>query len=56
MQAIRERGDLETLRVITRSGSPIDLRDLAMVRPERARSIIVLAEEWERRRPHRMIG
>lgn len=34
-------------RVITRSGSPIDLGHLALVRPEKARSIVVLSPEGE---------
>jgi voltage-gated potassium channel Kch len=42
---IREKVGPKRTRVITRSGSPIDLRDLAMVRPERARSIVVLSPE-----------
>lgn len=34
-------------RVITRSGSPIDLGHLALVRPELARSILILSPEYE---------
>jgi ion channel POLLUX/CASTOR len=42
---IREKVAPKRTRVVTRSGSPIDLSDLALVRPERARSIIVLSPE-----------
>jgi Trk K+ transport system NAD-binding subunit len=42
---IREKVRPKRTRVVTRSGSPIDLGDLAMVRPEKARSIIVLSPE-----------
>lgn len=45
---LRERVDLKNLRVVTRSGSPIDLDDLALVRPEMADSTIVLAPELEK--------
>jgi len=45
---LRERVDLKNLRVVTRSGSPIDLDDLALVRPEKAQATIVLAPESER--------
>lgn len=45
---LRERVDLKNLRVVTRSGSPIDLDDLALVRPEMAKATIVLAPESER--------
>lgn len=44
---IREKVRPKRTRVISRSGSPIDLGDLAMVRPERARSIVVLSPEDE---------
>ena len=44
---IRQRLDLSNLRVVTRTGSPIDLDELAMVRPETACSTIVLAPEGE---------
>ncbi|MBK5231735.1 MAG: potassium transporter TrkA [Thermoleophilia bacterium] len=44
---LRERLDLKNLRVVTRTGSPIDLDDLALVRPELACSTIVLAPEDE---------
>ena len=37
--------DLRGTRVVVRSGSPIDVGDLAMVSPETARSVIVLAPE-----------
>jgi Trk K+ transport system NAD-binding subunit len=40
---IREKVGPKRTRVVTRSGSPIDLNDLAMVSPATARSIIVLA-------------
>jgi ion channel POLLUX/CASTOR len=44
--AIRQRcGDLGKTRVVCRTGSPIDLGDLAMVNPQGARSIIVLSGE-----------
>ncbi len=42
---IREKVRPKVTRVVTRSGSPIDLGHLALVRPEKARSIIVLAPE-----------
>lgn len=42
---LRERVDLANLRVVTRSGSPIDLGDLALARPEAASSVLVLAPE-----------
>ena len=42
---IREKVRPKRTRVVTRHGSPIDLGDLALVRPEKARSIIVLAPE-----------
>lgn len=42
---IREKVRPRKTRVVTRSGSPIDLGDLALVRPEMARSIIVLSPE-----------
>jgi voltage-gated potassium channel Kch len=42
--AIRQRcGDLGKTRVVCRTGSPIDLSDLAIVNPQEARSIIVLS-------------
>ncbi|MGK2955322.1 MAG: CASTOR/POLLUX-related putative ion channel [Solirubrobacterales bacterium] len=44
---LRGRLDFENLRVVTRTGSPIDLDELAMVRPERASSTIVLAPAGE---------
>jgi len=44
---IREKVHPKRTRVVTRSGSPIDLNDLAMVSPATARSIIVLAPEAE---------
>lgn len=42
---IREKVRPKRTRVVTRSGSPIDLGHLALVRPERARSIVVLSPE-----------
>lgn len=42
---IREKVGPRRTRVVTRSGSPIDLNDLALVSPATARSIIVLAPE-----------
>jgi voltage-gated potassium channel Kch len=45
---IRDRvGHGGRTRVVCRSGSPIDLADLDLVRPQTARSIIVLAPEGE---------
>ena len=44
---LRERADLKHVRVVTRTGSPIDIDDLALVRPELARSTIVLAPRDE---------
>ncbi|MFI5027436.1 MAG: potassium transporter TrkA [Solirubrobacterales bacterium] len=44
---IRDKVRPRRTRIITRSGSPIDLDDLALVRPERARSIVVLSPEDE---------
>lgn len=44
---IREKVRPKRTRVVTRSGSPIDLGHLALVRPEKARSIIVLSPEDE---------
>lgn len=44
---IREKVRPEKTRVVTRSGSPIDLGHLSLVRPEKARSIIVLAPVGE---------
>jgi Trk K+ transport system NAD-binding subunit len=43
---IREKVRPKRTRVVTRNGSPIDLGDLAMVRPEQARSIVVLSPEY----------
>ncbi len=37
--------DLRNTRVICRTGSPIDLDDLRIVKPNEARSVVVLAEE-----------
>jgi Trk K+ transport system NAD-binding subunit len=42
---VREKVGPKRTRVVTRSGSPIDLDHLGLVRPEKARSIIVLAPE-----------
>jgi Trk K+ transport system NAD-binding subunit len=42
---IREKVRPKRTRVVTRSGSPIDLGHLALVRPEMARSIVVLSPE-----------
>jgi len=42
---IREKVGPRRTRVVTRSGSPIDLAHLALVRPEMARSIVVLSPE-----------
>lgn len=42
---IREKVGPRRTRVVTRSGSPIDLSHLALVRPERARSIVILSPE-----------
>jgi len=44
---IREKVRPKRTRVVTRSGSPIDLGDLALVRPEQARSIVVLSPEYD---------
>lgn len=44
---IREKVRPKVTRVITRSGSPIDLGDLALVRPELARAIVILSPERE---------
>jgi ion channel POLLUX/CASTOR len=44
---IREKVRPQRTRVVTRSGSPIDLGHLALVRPEKARAIIVLSPEEE---------
>ncbi|HMI80305.1 MAG TPA: hypothetical protein VK480_00810, partial [Solirubrobacterales bacterium] len=44
---IREKVRPKVTRVVTRSGSPIDLGDLALVRPELARSIVILSPEGE---------
>lgn len=47
-EAVREKvADLRGTRVICRSGSPIDVGDLAIASPVDARSIIVLAPEVE---------
>jgi voltage-gated potassium channel Kch len=44
--AIRDKvEDLRGTRVVCRTGSPIDLRDLAIVAPDSARSIIVLSPD-----------
>lgn len=42
---IREKVRPKRTRIVTRSGSPIDLGHLALVRAERARSIVVLSPE-----------
>jgi voltage-gated potassium channel Kch len=42
---IREKVRPKRTRVVTRSGSPIDLGHLGLVRPELARSIVVLSPE-----------
>lgn len=42
---IREKVRPKRTRVVTRSGSPIDLGHLGLVRPEMARSIVVLSPE-----------
>jgi voltage-gated potassium channel Kch len=44
---IREKVRPKRTRIVTRSGSPIDLGHLALVRPERARSIVVLSPEGD---------
>jgi voltage-gated potassium channel Kch len=44
---IREKVRPKRTRIVTRSGSPIDLGHLALVRAERARSIVVLSPEGE---------
>jgi voltage-gated potassium channel Kch len=44
---IREKVRPKRTRVVTRSGSPIDLDHLALVRPEKARSIVVLSPEGD---------
>jgi Trk K+ transport system NAD-binding subunit len=44
---IREKVHPRRTRVVTRSGSPIDLGHLALVRPEKARSIVVLSPEHD---------
>jgi len=44
---IREKVGAKRTHVVTRSGSPIDLGDLALVRPELARSIVILSPERE---------
>lgn len=45
---IRSRaGDMGNTRVVCRTGDPSDPADLAIVRPERAKSVIVLAPEDE---------
>jgi ion channel POLLUX/CASTOR len=44
---IREKVGPKRTRVVTRSGSPIDLGHLALVRPEKARSIVVLSPEGD---------
>ncbi|MEA2125533.1 MAG: hypothetical protein QOI80_2315, partial [Solirubrobacteraceae bacterium] len=46
--AIRDKvGDLRGTRVVCRTGSAIDLRDLAIVAPDAARAIIVLSPDEE---------
>jgi voltage-gated potassium channel Kch len=46
--AIRDKvADMRNTRVVCRSGSPIDLRDLQIVNPHAARSVIVLSPEGE---------
>jgi voltage-gated potassium channel Kch len=42
---IREKVRPKRTRIVTRSGSPIDLGHLALVRPEMARSIVILSPE-----------
>jgi Trk K+ transport system NAD-binding subunit len=44
---IREKVRPKRTRVVTRSGSPIDLGHLSLVRPEKARSIVVLSPEGD---------
>ncbi|HEX3733945.1 MAG TPA: hypothetical protein VHU86_02205 [Solirubrobacterales bacterium] len=44
---IREKVRPKRTRIVTRSGSPIDLGHLALVRAEKARSIVVLSPESE---------
>jgi voltage-gated potassium channel Kch len=44
---IREKARPKRTRIVTRSGSPIDLGHLALVRAEKARSIVVLSPEAE---------
>ena len=44
---IREKVRPKRTRVVTRSGSPIDLGHLALVRPELARSIVILSPEGD---------
>jgi voltage-gated potassium channel Kch/Trk K+ transport system NAD-binding subunit len=44
---IRDKVHPTRTRVVTRTGSPIDLGDLARVRPEKARSIVVLSPEGD---------
>ncbi|MCW3013124.1 MAG: putative secreted protein [Solirubrobacterales bacterium] len=46
--AIRDKiEDMRNTRVVCRSGSPIDLRDLQIVNPHAARSVIVLSPEGD---------
>ncbi|MFJ6518976.1 potassium transporter TrkA [Streptomyces filamentosus] len=46
---IRERaGPLAGTRIVCRTGNPADPRDVALVRPQQARAVIVLAAEEER--------
>jgi len=46
--AIRAKvGDLRGTRVVCRTGSPIDLTDLAIANPQAARSVIVLSPEGD---------
>jgi ion channel POLLUX/CASTOR len=45
-RSIREQvSDLRTTRVVCRSGSPIDIADVGLSSPDRAKSIIVLSSE-----------
>ena len=51
---IREKvPDLRTTRVVCRSGSPIDIADVALSSPDQAQSIIVLSSERCRSRQRR---
>ena len=53
---IREKVHPRRTRVVTRSGSPIDLGHLALVRPEKARSIVVLSPEHDEEPDAQTIG